>query len=709
MSIIQTIRERAAWLVFGVIALSLLGFILMDTGKSGGQGLFGSNKTTIGSIDGKKIDYIDFQKKVKQVEDQYSAQGYPMNEQMRQNVQDQVWNQDVMEILLDEEINKVGVTVTPKELDDILFGANPPQDLRQMFTNEQGEYDVNAAKQAIGNLRRQKSSPQAQSFENEYIPMLLKNRLREKYVSLLANSTYFPKWLLEKTNADNSQLAAISYVQAPYSTINDSTIKVSDDDINSYVKKHAEEYKQEASKSISYVMFSAAPTSADSSEQLRQIEALKNEFTTTDDVNGFLVRNGSNTNYYDGYVLKSKMQMPNADSIRGLSDGTVFGPYIDAGSYTLAKMMGKRSVPDSIRCRHIVIKYIDKNQQLLPDSVAKKRIDSIANAIKGGASFEEMVLKYSDDDGSKNNKGEYWFSSAQFTGLAKDFAEFVFYGNKGDKKVIELDGGSYRGYSYVEVMDQKNFETGYKVAYLSKPIMASEATDNAASGLANQFAGESRNSKSFDANATKRNYNKLIATDIKPNDVMIPGLGSNRNLIRWINNAKRGDVSEVFDIDDKYVVALVTEDNKEGLMPAYKARSTVEFIVRNEKKAEQIKAKLSGKTSTLEAAAGALGVQVMNADSISFASPFIPNVGQEPRVIGASFDKEFQAKVSTPIVGNGGVFVIKVNNVSAQSTGMNIEQQRLAMMQQARSTGAYRSLEALKKAANIKDNRAKFF
>ncbi|MBV4356205.1 peptidylprolyl isomerase [Pinibacter aurantiacus] len=701
MSIIQSIRDKAAWLVFGVIALSLLGFLLMDAfvGR-GGRGMFSGNKTTIGSINGNDVEYMDFQKKVKATEDQYQSQGYPMNEQMRQNIQEQVWSQSIDETLLDDEIDKAGVTVTPKELDDILFGANPPQDFRRQFTNEKGEYDVNAARQAIAELRKHKNDPRAQSFEDEYLPALLQNRLREKYASLIGNTTYYPKWLLEKTNTDNSQLASISYVATPYSSISDSAVKVSDDDIKSYVSKHSEEFKQEANKSISYVAFSAAPTSNDSAALFTQISNLKNEFASTNDASGFLVRNGSATNYVDLYVVKSKMQMPNADTIRSLSDGAVYGPYLDGGSYALAKMIGKRNLPDSVKCRHILI-----STQTTPDSIAKVRIDSIAAAIKGGANFADLCAKYSDDPGSKEKGGEYDFNSIQFSNLAKEFAETIFYGNTGDKKVVKTSFG----YHYIEVLNQKDFEIAYKVAYLSKPISASTETDNAASGLANQFAGESTNAKAFDANADKRKYMKFNATEIKPMDGSIQGLGSNRNLIKWINEAKVGDVSDAFDVDDKYVVVLVTEDNKEGIASAAKARPQVEFIIRNQKKAEQIKAKLAGKTSSLETAAAAVGQQVYNADSIRFASPFIPNVGQEQKVIGASFNQSLKGKVSDAIAGNGGVFVIKVNNVSAESTGINIDQQRQALIQRAKSESAYRSIQVLRKAATIKDNRAKFF
>jgi peptidyl-prolyl cis-trans isomerase D len=701
MSIIQSIRDKAAWLVFGVIALSLLGFLLMDAfvGRGSRGGLFGGNETTIGKVNGEAIDYIDFQKRAKMMEDQYAAQGYPMNEMMRQNLTEQLWNQTIEETVLREEAAKLGLSVTPKELEDILFGANPPQDLAQQFTNAQGVYDANAARAAIAELRKQKNNPNAENFENVYLPELMKSRLREKYMSLLANTLYYPKWMLEKMNNDNSQLAAISYVNAPYAAISDSSIKVTDEDINAYVSKHKEDFKQEKTRGISYVIFNAAPTAADTAATAASLLALKNEFVSTNDAAAFVVRNGSGMNYYDGYTLKNKMAMQQADSIRSLADGAVYGPYLDGNAYVMAKMVGRRNMPDSAKVRHILI-----GTQSAPDSIGKKRIDSIAAAIQGGASFAELCARYSDDQGSKTNGGEYTFGSTQFGTLAREFAEVSFYGATGDKKVVKTDFG----YHYIEVLNQQNFEPAYKVAYMSKPILPSTETENNASGLANQFAGESRTAKAFDENAKKKNYNKLIAADIRATDAMIPGLGSSRPLVRWVYENKVGSVSEPFNVDDKFVVAAVTEVNEEGTMSAAKARPTVEFLVRNQKKAAEIKKKI-GTASTLEAISAAVGQPIFNADSVSFASPFIPNAGQEGKVVGASFNKANQGKVSAPISGNSGVFVIRVNNVTAQpNAGANVQVQQEQLFQQARNQAGFRSMEGLRKSAKVDDKRGKF-
>ena len=496
------------------------------------------NSTTIGTINGSNVDVIDYQKKIKMMEDQYAASGYPVNEMMRQNIQEQVWGQYVEDAVLTKETEALGLSVTPKELDDILFGANPPQDLKQQFTNDKGEFDVNGAKNAIANLRKQKNNPVTENFNNIYLPALMQNRMREKYSSLLGSSYYLPKWIVEKQNADNNQLASIKFVNIPYSTISDSTadVKVSDGEINDFVSNHKDEYKQEASRSIAYVLFSAAPTSADTNLVVSQTEALKNEFTTSTDPNAFLVRNGSDVAFFDGYVVKSKMQVPNTDSIQRLADGAVFGPYKDGGRIVMAKMIGRRTLPDSVKCRHILI----STQKGMADSTAQKRADSIATAIKGGANFAALCLQYSDDPGSKEKGGEYDFSSQQFGNLAKEFAETIFYGAAGDKKAVKTSFG----YHYIEVLSQKNFEPAFKVAYLSKSILASQETENAASGAANQFAGESRNEKAFDENAKKKNYNKLIGNEIKPNDNTVPGIGSSRQLVRWVNDASKGEVSD---------------------------------------------------------------------------------------------------------------------------------------------------------------------
>lgn len=714
MSIIQQIREKAAWLVFGLIALSLVGFLLMDAfvGKSR---LFGGNSNTIGSVNGDKLDYVDFQKQISGREEQYKAQGYPLNEMMQQNIKDGVWKEFVEAKILDGVYKQTGLDVSDRELNDMLVGPNAIPDIRRSFTDSKtGIFDAQAAASTINQLRNiyksnkktDKNYEQARRFFEDGIPQIVQGREREKYISIIANSAYIPKWMVEKTNADNSQISSISYVTSPYSNIPDSTIKVSEDEISSYIDSHKEQFKQEETRSFAYVSFNAAPTPGDSAGVKQQLLNLKSEFLTTKDPATFISRNASEIGYFDSYVGKSKLQVPNKDSIIALSNGATFGPYLDGGNYVVAKKIDNKLMPDSVRARHILISTVDpqSGQPILDDTTAKKRIDSIQALIAKGERFDSLAVKFSDDVSSKIKGGDLgYFPAGQ---MVKEFNDFCFNGKAGDQKIVKTQFG----YHLIDILDQKNFEPAYKIAYLAKKIDASQETDQTASGLATQFAGESRNAKSFDDNVRKNNLQRLLAPDVQPTDYLIQGLGTSRQLVRWLYDASVGDVSESISVGDKYVVAVVTEVNKEGSMTPKKARPTVEPILRNQKKADQIIKKI-GAANTLTAVATATGQTEKRADSVIFSSPYIPNLGQEGKVVGYSFDKQLAGKqASEPIAGNSGVFVIKVNNVSAKANySSDITQARHNQEQMERSILQRQAIESLKKTATIKDNRGKFF
>ncbi len=693
MSIIQRIRDKAAWLIFGAIALAMIGFVVTDAFHGRGGGWFGSgNTTTMGKVNGKKIDYVVFQERLKAQEQQYPG---GMNDAMRQNLQDNLWNQMVEEALMEDVYDDLGIYISDKEVGDILYGKNPPEQLRRQFVTPTGEYDVSTAYQTIQQYK--KRSPKEYT---QFIESLIGMRQREKYLSLLVNTTYVPKWMVEKATADNSQLANVSYINIPYSTVPDSSVAVSDNDLKDYISKHQDEFKQEASRSIAYVAFNAAASAADSAATRQQLQNLRAEFDSTTDYQSFLARNGSESNFSDAFVTESNMHMPFSDSIRHLATGQVFGPYLDAGSYVMAKMIDKRTMPDTAKVRHILI----STQNGTPDSIAKKRIDSISNAIAGGADFKALAAVVSDDPGSKDKGGEYEIPSMQFSNMAKEFSEAAFYGKPGDKKVIKTSFG----YHYIEVMDQKKIQPAYKVAYFTKGIVPSTETDNAASGMANQFAGQSRDLKSFDANVARNKYQKIISPEIKPTDMAVPNLGPNRQFVKLIYDADLGDVLEPQRVEDKYVVAVVTEINKEGTMSPAKVRPMIETLLRNKKKAAKLIQKL-GNPASLEAAASSSGQAIQRADSLSFAAAFIPNVGQEAKVIGAAFNKGWQGKVTPPIGGNGAVFVLRPESIFAKANpNADIEQLRNNFLMQQRSSISYRAMDALKRSATIKDDRAKF-
>ena len=709
MSIIQTIRDKAAWIIIGAIALALIAFIVQDALQGGGGGLFGGRSTTLGKINGTKVDYFDFEKRLATAENNYASSGQAVDENFRQQIRESLWNEYVENAVLDKELDKLGFVISDKEKGDILYGPNPPQQLRQQFTNPQtNEYDAQAAYQAIKGLK--KKSPEYNNFWGEFVPALEKQRIREKFVAMIGKSYYVPKWLIEKRNADNSQLAAISYVNVPYSTISDSTIKVTDDDVRKYVEEHKEGFKQEKVRGVEYVLFNAAPSAADSASVKERVEKLKDSFATTNDIKGFLLRENGQANYYESNISRPEIKIANIDSIVKTPVGGVYGPYLDGGSYALARIVSVKQWPDTVKVRHILIATHQQNQrtgELQPvryDTTAKRIADSVELAIQGGANFDTLCAKYSDD-GNKNEGGVY---DKVTTGrMVPAFNDFIFGKPVGSKGVVKTDFG----YHYVEVLSQKGSSPAYNIAYYSQPVYPSELTTNTAHQQASTFAAESRNRQQFEDNVKKKNLTKFNAYDVRPTESNIPGLGTSRELVRWMyNDAKLGDVSpQPFFIGDKYIVPVLVNSYEKGTMPVERARPLVEYKIRNEKKVQQIAQKV-GTPASLDAVTKAVNQPVQQLDSVRFSASYIPNLGNELKLIGASFNKNYQAKVSDPIAGEMGVYYIKVNNISALPNAGSLDvklQQQMAAQQVQRSS--YMIIETLKKAADITDNRYKFY
>lgn len=712
MSLIQDIRDKYAKISVIAIALALIGFILTDYFSGKGRMAGGGRPTSAGTVNGKSIDIEQFQKTVDQSESGLKQQGYP-EAMAKQQALEQAWNQEVNRILFGDEFDKLGMRIGKRERGDILYGPNAPEDIRKAGTDENtGQFDPLKAKQAVDQMMKNKQVPQAQKDQfNDYINQLELQRKAEKFAAMFTNSANFPRWFIEKQTADNSLTGNISLVKVFYtdSSFVDSTIKITDKEIADYISRHKDEFKQEESRTINYVKFSAAPTAADTASMLDHVSSLKAEFDTTDDVSMFLARNGS-PEYADAYEPASKLPAIVKDNIISLPMNGVYGPYLDGGSYSMAKMMDTKILPDSVKARHILVQTYNpqQQQQLLDDSVGKRRIDSIETTIKNGASFDALAIQLSDDKGSGAKGGDLgYFSSGA---MVKEFNDFCFEGKMGEKKVVK----TVFGYHLIEIMGQKNFSPHYKVAILNGEIVASQQTDADALQAATNFAGDSRDQKAFDTVFEKKlkplGLSKGAGPNIKRNDSQVPGLGSSRNFVRNIYSAKMGEVLKPERIGDSYIVAIITEVLKDGTQPVAKARMNVEPILRNRKKAEMLKQKV-GNITTLDAASAALGKPIETADSLrmmtgSPGSPF----GNEPKVNGATFNPANKGKVVPEVLaGINGVYVIRVESVSVtpSSTG-SVEDQRKQKYDQAKQSG-YDLVSSLKKAATIKDKRSETY
>ena len=711
MSIIQTIREKGAVIVIALIALSLIAFILMDSRSRGVSGLFGgSNTTTIGSVNGDKIEYSDFTARVKDIEQQYQNSS-GADDQIRQNV----WDQMVSELLLNQQFEDLGISFTPKEMSSIMFSDDAPAPMKQQFTDKQtGIYDIGKAQQWWAQVKKIKNEDQRRQVDEQLIEPMRLNSLYTKYISMIAASVYVPSWLSKEQQEEKNSFANVSYVAIPYSTISDSTIKVTDDDIKTYIDKNKLKYKQDPGRIISYVSFSINPSSKDTAAAKQAVETLTESFKKDSNAAAFIARNSSSIPFFDGYTAKTKLQMPFKDSIIALPDGGVFGPYLDRDNYVLAKKIATKILPDSIKCRHILIgtNNPQTGEQLMPDSVAKKLADSISVAIKNGANFDSLEAKYSTDKAAHEQKGVMTFDLSTIEGdnFAKEFADFLL-NEKGETKGVVK---TQFGWHYIEILEKKNPGPAYKVAYMAKQIVASDETINTASAAATKLSGQARDKPAYDKYVAQNGLKEIdVPGIIKENDYQLGGLQDARQIIKWAFDAKQGDVSDPFSTKDAFVVAVLDKIIKEGPPDVETARPLVEPLIRNIKKAEEITKKLNNPTS-LDAAAKTYNQQVLTtgADStLTFDAQLINGVGNEPKVAGASFDKEFQTKISPAIEGNTGVFVIKINSIGKKAAMPQavIDQQKMAEQSREQQSAVAQSFSILKKIATIKDNRSKFF
>ena len=711
MSIIQTIREKGAVIVIALIAISLIGFILMDS-MSSGRSIFGNNNTsTLGVVNGEKIDLNTFNDKVKEVQQQYPDAGSSQNNQIMESV----WNQMVAERVVDDQFEKLGITFTPDEMSSIMFSNDAPQALKQAFTDKQtGQYDIEQAKQWWAQTKKNKNEEQRNAIISQVIDPMRLNSLYTKYTSLIAASMYQPKWLTKEMTQEKNQFANISYVAVPYSVISDSSLKVTDNDIQNYLDNHKAKYQQEAGRIISYVSFSAAANAQDSARILQSLKELKPEFAADSNAKFFLGRNSSVVPFFDGYIPKSKLQVPNKDSIIDLPNGCVFGPYEDGKNFVLAKKIDTKIMPDSIECRHILLGTVDPQTQqpIMDDSTAHRIADSIATAIKGGANFDSLEVKYSTDQAAKQQNGVMTFDlmTIESENFSKEFADFLLNDKGETKKVVKTQFG----WHYIEILDKKNPEPAYKIAYMAKEIAPSDQTINAANTAAIKLSGMAKDEKSFDDYVAKNGLKKVtVPVVVKENDYQLGALQDARSVVKWAFDAKEGQVSDPFAIKDDYVVAILDKKLKKGLPDVNTARPMVEGVVINMKKADEIKKKLNN-PATLEAAAAPYHLQVLTsgADStLTFDAKIINGIGNEPRVAGAAFNKEYQTKVSPAFAGNTGVFVIKVNSVSSKPT-VSPEIEKIQMNEELNKniqSALGQSFQALKKMADIKDNRSRFF
>lgn len=682
MSVIQTIRNKYGKIAGGVIAFALVGFIISDATSGSLASFFRGHDSSVMKINGEKIDPKEYQSRLKEYETLYVMfnKGRNIDDATRAQMSEQVVQMMVYESVIGAECDKLGIITSEEEKKELIYGANADALVRQfqiegnqIFNDpESGQFDPGRVKgfEKEINERGDKIDPTGKIREQwaMVVNYVKRNNRINKYNALFTGSVYEPLYLVKKSFNDQNSSASIKYVKVPYTTVNDNDVKVTDDDLKAYMQKHAAMNKtDQPTRSIEYVSFDIVPASADTARVLESLAALKPEFATTKDNKSFVNGKSDEANSFsEAYFNKRTFTSRSADTIMTLPVGEIYGPYYENGNYNLTKIVDKKSLPDSVKCRHILVKTMDRGTEVMSDSAAKMRIDSAIAMIKAGGSFDSAVNMYSGDEGSKKTKGEYTFTLLDRPGISKEFGDFIFEGKVGETKTVHVKNDNYAGYHYIEILEQKGVAPAVQLAIVAKTLAPSDSTVNALYGKANEFAGKNTTADAFDAAAKKQSLNKRVGDKVKISSFTIPGLGASREVVRWMFEHKVGDVSPVFQLgEERYVVAKLIAAEDKGAMEITAAnRPMLEQKVKEEKKAELIAKKYSGQS--LDAIASATGQQVQQSDSVQLGAAFIPNLGYEPKVVGYSFNNAFQPNTVSPgIKGQGGVvFITVLNRVS---------------------------------------------
>jgi len=703
MGIMGYLRDRMGKIVAILIGLALLAFIVSEVVRSGGS-FFRDDSNELAVVNGEKVPYDEFQKKLEQNTAQFKQAGQAISPQITSYIQETTWNQYLSQILMGKEIEKLGIVVGTDESTSMVNGNSPdPQIARQFSDPQTGQFDRNKLNQFLSYLQSAKADPTQKQAWADFLTQLIEAKKATKYMALVTNGLYVNSLDAKDDYEAKNKLVNFKYATLDYASIPDAKVTLTDEDYNTYYNAHKGEFKNPQDvRSFEYVSFNAAPSKDDSVAIKAQVDKLADAFkASTND--SLFVQINSETKAPISFQKKGGLE-PKLDTVMfNAAKGFVYGPYISNGSYKLAKLTDEKTTFDSVKTRHILINPATEGG--VEKAIAKA--DSIKKLIQGGKSFTDLAATFSVDKGSGAKGGEipaFDVNGAMGGGqgqITPEYTNAAFKASKGDLIVVT----SQFGVHLIQIEDQKGSVKVVKVAVVDKPISASSKTQTVAYSHAQQFLGN-LTKDNFDAEVKKEGLKKSVAEDFTGVAASLPGLDNARDIVRWAYKAEKGDITDkVFTVGDQYVVTRLTEIKPKGILPLEAVKKQIEPAVRNEVKAKQLDEKFQGATS-IDQAAQKAGVKVVPVQNVVFANPIIPGASLEYKVIGSIFGSQ-PNKLSKPVNGQQGVYVYVVDGFTnpAALTNNVREKQQIAQALMQRAAGQI--LDALKDNAIVKDNRYK--
>ena len=699
MALIGKLRERSG-LVLGLVAVAVVGFVAMDMtqGGPGGSSSIFDNPNVMGKVDGTKINRQEFEKTRSIL--------YDRNGDLNSSAQ--LWNFFVEKAIVEKEANCLGLEVNAAEMDELQYGpdvAKLSPIIQQRFADQStGQVNLNLLGQykdamASGDLKAK--NPERYNYWVEQEKEIVKERLQAKFNAMVSKGAYTPSWMAQKMYADQNTKIDFLAVKVPFAMVKDEEASVSDADYKSYIADNKGMFfRVREGRKIAYGTFNVMATSADSMEVAKSVETLKAGFRASKNDTTYINTNGG---VLDGsYTKKAKMSAQAADSLFNKPVGAVVGPYLDGGSYRVAKITNRRVLADSIRARHILFK-----------GLAPKTTDSLLAGLKGGKISWDTLNKQSTDVVSAKKGGDLGYFSQEM--MVKEFSDLCYYkAEQGKYYTVNTQFGTH----IVQVTGVKNIknEQAVQIAYVQAPIEPSRTTQDKVKEKAVTIVQQCKTLDALKVALEKEGIQLEMSAPLEENDFQIGNLGGTsrtREMVRWANGAKAGQVAaEVFDFanegqyyTNKFVVAGLKAILPAGLPSVADVKEDIEVAVKNRKKGEVIKAKLAGKDLN-GAMATFPNTKIDTIRQANFAGQFVPGLGNEPKVLGAVFTAA-QNTATEPILGTNAVYVAQVTNKADAQAPADMTQIQKQLINAARSQLRGRLLPTMKDKANIADYRSK--
>lgn len=706
MSVLQTLREKAGWLVALVIGVSLLIFVISDFfGSGSGQQRQARKFYEIATIGNESLSYQEYDARLQNLIEIYKLSGTPnITEELAETLRAQIWEQIVREKILNREFRKLGIEVTDDEVDALVLGDQKHPIVLQLFADrETGMFNESFL---VNFLKQTESDPTALTYWLFFEDEIVTERLNSKYNNMVSKGLHVTRLQAEFEQKLAARTVDFTYAGKYFASVPDSLVKVTDDEIRKHYNARKEDYRRPALRSMEYVTFDIQPSQEDLDEGLRWITGYVGEFASTPDPEQFV--NLTADTRHVGFYL-SAGQLP--ENLREFADkgdrNAVFGPYLENNVYRIARIIDIAERPDSVRARHILVAAgPDKTM-----AMAKLEADSLLNVLRGGMSFELLAMMSSDDQGSAQLGGDLgWFPEGM---MVIPFNNACFSGKKGDLVIAETTYGVH----IIEILEQSTRVKKYNIGVIDREVTPGSATIQKIYGEASQFAGNNPTHEKFNLTVAELGLNKKIATDITQSQKDIAGLEQARYLIMSLFEAEPGKVvldnnqQAVFELGNQYVVAYCTRAQEEGIARLEDVENEIRYKLVNLKKADIIASEFTtaaGEGKSLEAIAREKNLLLEEAAAITFRSFSVQGMaGIEPALISAA-SAATEGALSGPVKGNNGVYLLTVNS-SAPATAeeMQMVMDRLSSMLQIRSS--YELFEALRKETGIVDKRHKFF